>query len=166
MQRLLIVLVLFSFIALTSEATILKKFTLEELRNHASSVVVGRVSDLRYQNVNGRVWTIVTLEVEYSLKGNTTGKVHFRLPGGAQSVDGRTLVTRVDEVPEIRLSEKGIFFLETKPPAIAGLLGWNQGFYRVFRKGNQQYVVRSDGRQSPQNMEAFLSEFRKGVIGQ
>ena len=145
-------------------ATTLQKLTLPELRDHAVSVVVARVADLRYQSFNGRIWTIVELQVENALKGNSSGRVHFRIPGGMRSVNGRTLVTQVDGVPEIRDGERGIFFLETRPPAFADLVGWNQGFYRLIEKNGKQYVLRSDTARSSQTLDQFLIEFQKGSI--
>jgi hypothetical protein len=144
--------------------TTLQKLNLPELRNHAASVVVASVAGLRYQTFNGRIWTIVELHVEKALKGNSSGRAHFRIPGGLQSVDGRTLVTRVDGVPEIHPGERGIFFLETEPPAYADLVGWNQGFYRLIEKNGEQYVLRSDAVQPAQTFNQFLIEFQKGFI--
>jgi hypothetical protein len=144
--------------------TTLQKLTLPELRTHAASVVIGKVAELRYRTINGRIWTIVELQVEKTLKGNVSGRVHFRIPGGMQSVNGRTLVTRVDGVPQIESRDRGIFFLETNPPAFADLVGWNQGFYRLIEKNGKEYVLRSDQTQPSQTFEQFLTEFRKDFI--
>ena len=144
--------------------TTLQKLTLPELRNHAASVVIARVAGLRYHSFNGRIWTIVELQVEKALKGSSSGKIYFRIPGGMQSVDGRALVTRVDGVPELKPGERGIFFLETTPPAYADLVGWNQGFYRLIEKNGKQYVLRADATQPLQTLRQFLVEFQKDLI--
>jgi hypothetical protein len=156
--------ILAALLPVICSGTTLQKLTLQELRTHAASVIVGRVAELRYQTVNGRIWTIVDLHVEKPLKGSSSGRVNLRLPGGMQSVNGRTLVTRVDGVPEIQLRDRGVFFLETNPPAFADLVGWSQGFYRLIRKDGKEYVLRSDQTQPSQTFDQFLAEFRKDFI--
>ncbi|MCI0414242.1 hypothetical protein L0222_15795 [bacterium] len=158
MKSTILVLVL---IAAVASATTIKRFTDEELRTGANSVVLAQVAKVQYETQNGNVWTIVTLQVERNLKGNSNSSVQFRIPGGQQSIDGRTLVTRVDGVPEMRNNERGVFFLESLPPAYPSLYGWNQGFYRIVRKNDQEYAVRSDGTKEPKKMEDFLKDFQK-----
>jgi hypothetical protein len=159
---LLLILILSGSIAI---GTTIKKFTDTEIRLKANSVVMARVARVQYENHNGQAWTVVTLQVEKTLKGNSSGSVQFRLPGGMQSIDGRTLVTKVEGVPEIRSHERGIFFLESAPPAYPGLLGWSQGFYRIVETNGQEYAVRSDGTGEARKMEEFLKEFQKDSRG-
>ena len=110
---------------------------------------------------DGQAWTIITLQIEKTLKGDSNSSIQFRIPGGMQSIDGRTLVTRVDGIPEIKNGERAIFFLESMPPAYPGLFGWSQGFYRIVEKNGQEYAVRSDGLQEPKRMEDFVKDFQK-----
>jgi len=148
-------------IASIASATTIKKFTDEELRSKASSVVLARVAKVQYETHSGQAWTIVTLQIEKTLKGDSNSFIQFRIPGGMQSVDGRTLVTRVDGVPDIKNRERGVFFLESLPPAYPGLYGWDQGFYRIVEKNGQEYAVRSDGTQKARKIEDFLKDFQK-----
>jgi hypothetical protein len=152
-------------VASTASATIIQRLELKDLQQSASSVVLGRVTDIHYQTFQNRPWTIITLKVEKSLKGSGSGTVRFRIPGGMQTLDGRTLVTKVEGVPEIRLHERAVFFLEAKPPSFAGLLGWNQGLYRLIQNNGVEFVLRSDGTQSPQKLEEFLRDFQRNLIG-
>ena len=157
MKNTTILLILITCIA---SASTIRKFTDEELRTKATSVVLARVAKVQYENHGGQPWTIVTLEIEKALKGDSTSSIQFRIPGGMQSIDGRTLVTRVDGVPEIKNRERGIFFLESFPPSYPGLYGWDQGFYRIVEKNGQEYAVRSDGMREPRKMEDFLKDFQ------
>ncbi len=154
------ILVLILIAALAS-ATTIKKFTDEELRTKANSVVVARVANMQYETHGGEAWTIITLQIEKTLKGDSNSSIQFRIPGGMQSIDGRTLVTRVDGVPEIKNRERAIFFLESMPPAYSGLFGWSQGLYRIVEKNGQEYAIRSDGMQEPKSMEEFVRDFQK-----
>jgi hypothetical protein len=158
-----IILIVAVLIAPYVHGTILQKLSLSELKSAASSVHLARVTQLQYVSEGGGVWTIVTINIEKTLQGNfTVSSVRFRIPGGQQSIDGRTLVTKVDGVPEFHPSERGIFFLESAPPSYSGLLGWNQGFYRVIQRKGEDYVVRSDGIQGPVKLQEFLKEFQAG----
>lgn len=139
-------------------ATITKRFTLTELRQNAATIVLADVTRIDYRQINGRIWTIVTVHVEKSFKGSTPPSMRFKIPGGQHSVNGRTLVTRVDGVPVIQASEKAIFFLEQDPPAYPGLLGWEQGLYRVVRRNGKAYAVRSDHSEPPQELNLFLQQ--------
>lgn len=116
---------------------------------------------MQYETHGGQPWTIVTLHIEKTLKGDSTFSIEFRIPGGMQSIDGRTLVTRVDGVPDIKNQERGVFFIESLPPSYPGLFGWNQGFYRIVEKNGKEYAVRSDGMREPRKMEDFLKDFEK-----
>jgi len=156
-----VTLLVLALVACVASASTIKRFTDEELRTKATSVVLARVAKVQYETHGSEAWTIVTLQIEKTLKGDSNSSIQFRIPGGMQSVDGRTLVTRVDGVPEIKNRERGIFFLESQPPAYPGLYGWNQGFYRIVEKNGQEFAVRSDGTKEPRKMEDFLKEFEK-----
>jgi hypothetical protein len=153
--------ILLILIACIASASTIRKFTDEELRTKATSVVLARVAKVQYETHGGQPWTIVTLQIEKRLKGDSNSSIQFRIPGGMQSVDGRTLVTRVDGVPHLNNHERGIFFLESSPPSYPGLVGWNQGFYRIVEKNGQEYAVRSVGTREPRKMEDFLKDFEK-----
>ena len=153
--------ILLILIACIASASTIRKFTDEELRTKATSVVLARVAKVQYETHGGEPWTIVTLQIEKTLKGDSNSSIQFRVPGGMQSIDGRTLVTRVDGVPDIKNRERGIFFLESLPPAYPGLYGWSQGFYRIVEKNGKEYAVRSDGTKEPRKIEDFLKDFAK-----
>jgi hypothetical protein len=157
--------ILLILIGCIASASTFRKFTDEELRTKATSVVLARVAKVQYETHGGQPWTIVTLQIEKTLKGDSNSSIQFRIPGGMQSIDGRTLVTRMDGVPEIKNRERGIFFLESLPPAYPGLFGWNQGFYRIVERGGQEYAVRSDGTKEPKRIEEFLRDFEKDSGG-
>ena len=148
-------------VAGVAAATTLKTFTQAEIRSKADSILIGRVAKIEYEMVDGRPWTLVSVKTEKTLKGHPAEVLRFRIPGGRQSVDGRTLVTRVDGVPEIRDQERGIFFLESQSPFYRGLLGWEQGFYRLVQKNGADYAVRSDGGETPLKLDEWIKQFQK-----
>jgi len=155
-------LVVFICAISTAQATILKQLSLPELRDRADAIVLGRIEKIEYQSVSGQAWTVLHLRVEKSLRGSSATTISLRIPGGQQSVDGRTLVTRVEGIPEFQLQERGIFFLESLPPSYPGLLGWNQGYYRIIRRNQEDYAVGSDGNGEPLPLNEFLNQIEKG----
>jgi hypothetical protein len=154
------ILVLIGFATLV-QATILRELSVSELREKSDAIVQARIERIDYQVGPGQIWTILHLRTEKAIRGVSVSSIKVRIPGGQRSVDGRTLVTRVEGVPEFRLQERGIFFLESAPPAYPGILGWSHGYYRILQKNQEEYAVRSDGTQPPVKLQQFLREIEK-----
>jgi hypothetical protein len=152
-------------VATIAHATILKEFNLSELRTKSDAIVQAQVEKIEYQSVEGKPWTILHLRIEKSFRGTSSHSMTLRLPGGQESVNGRTLVTRVEGVPEVRLQERGIYFIETAPPSYPELLGWFQGYYRIIQHNQEEYALRSDGTQKPIKLQEFLREIEKNQFG-
>jgi hypothetical protein len=155
------VLIFVLSLATIVHATILKEFSLSELRMKSDAIVQARVEKIEYQTVQGKPWTILHLRIEKSIRGTSSRLMTLRLPGGQETVNGRTLVTRVEGVPEVRLQERGIYFLESTPPSYPELLGWFQGYYRIIQRNQEEYALRSDGTQKPIKLQEFWREIEK-----
>lgn len=162
-----ILLFLFIFlISFSTHATVQKKLSLTELTNKSALVAVGRVVDLRYLTVDSRVWTIVTVMVETPVKGRGQNSIMLRIPGGLQTINGRTLVTKVEGTPELNRLQRGVFFLNGNAPAYFDLVGWNQGFWKVETQNGHEVALASSqetdtGEALP--LDRFLNDIRNAA---
>lgn len=151
-----------------AHATVQKKLSLGELTGKSALVAVGRVVDIRYLTVDSRAWTIVTVAVETPVKGSGSNSFQFRLPGGMQIINGRTLVTKVEGTPELNRLQRGVFFLSGRAPAYFDLVGWNQGFWKVETQNGHDVVVASSQEADSEAsvpLDRFLNEVRNAVRG-
>ncbi len=162
----LLSLLLVLFTSFSAQATVQKKLSLTELTSKSALVAVGRVVDLRYLTVNSRVWTIVTVMVETSVKGRGENSIQLRIPGGMQTINGRTLVTKVEGTPEFNRMQRGVFFLNGKAPAYFDLVGWNQGFWKVQTQNGREVAIASSQETDPDvsvPLDRFLYDIRNAV---
>lgn len=105
----------------------MEQLTLDELAARAESILVGEVTDIAsYKEAN--IYTLVTLSVEQTIKGETGGQVTIRLPGG--EVDGLGL--QVEDVPSFESGERAVVFLE-EGEGIFSVVGGFQGKFTIDR---------------------------------
>ncbi|MEM1348706.1 MAG: hypothetical protein AAGI01_09140 [Myxococcota bacterium] len=111
-------------------ATTLARLDLEALTAQSELVVHGTVTRLAPEVRGGRVFTNITLEVTEALKGTPGDSVTFTQLGGRT----RNLATRVAGMPDFRLGEEVLVFLE-RPSVDAPLVvtGMAQGKFTVHR---------------------------------
>jgi hypothetical protein len=103
-----------------------------EVVSEASTIVRGRVTDVRaVRTPAGNVESVVTIAVETALKGSPEAFVAMRLPGGTI---GRYR-TVMAGAPEVRVGEQGVFFLKRGPGNALWPVGLAQGIYRVASTG-------------------------------
>lgn len=128
-MRRLLVLLAFLFVARAAEATVLVPVDLGELSRDARAIIRGRVMAVGTQWTDDRrtIETIVTLEVETSLKGQLGSVVRFRVPGGLL---GRYRSVVVG-APQFSVGQRVIVFLGASGPMVPYVLGLNQGVYRL-----------------------------------
>ncbi len=106
---------------------IVEKLTLDELALRADSILVGEVTDITvYEEGSGNIYTIVTLSVEQSIKGETEVEAQMRVPGG--EVDGRVLF--VEDAPSFQLGERTVVFLSRGGDGLT-VVGGFQGKFTV-----------------------------------
>ena len=110
-----------------SAAGIIEKLTLEQLTARADSILVGKVTDITvHKEGKGNIYTLVTLSMEQTIKGETGGKVVIRVPGG--EVGG--LVLMVTDTPSFQLGERAVVFLD-KGEGIFNVVGGFQGKFSI-----------------------------------
>lgn len=103
----LAVLTITLLLAGLAEASVLRAFTLPELRSASDAIVTGRVLGARSVQANGTIETVVRVRVTEAWQGRTGRTIRVRLPGG--QVDGRRLV--VPGVPTLERGDEAILFL-------------------------------------------------------
>ena len=130
-NRILLVAAVVVALAPAVRATVLLPGDLGEIARGAAAIVHGTVVDVRTEWVDGRrrVETIVTLEVSETFKGDMTGRVSVKVPGG---VMGRYRSVTIG-APSFRPGEEVVLFLGARPPALPYVLGLGQGVFRVRR---------------------------------
>ena len=106
---------------------LVEQLNLEELTAKADAILVGEVTDIAYyEEGKGDIYTMVTLSVEQTIKGESEGEVTIKVPGG--EVDGLQLW--VEDVPSFQLGERAFVFLEEADNALR-VSGWYQGKFTV-----------------------------------
>lgn len=108
---------------------LVEKLTLDELAAAADSILVGEVNDIVcYQEGEGNVYTLVTLSVERSIKGQAQQEAVIRIPGG--ELNGQTLW--VEDAPSFQLGERVVLFLEVTE-GVFSFVGGFQGKFSIRR---------------------------------
>lgn len=110
-------------------ATTLARLSLDQLA--AGSDAVARVhcagAESRWEN--GSIWTVATLEVVETLKGNLPGEIAVRLPGGRVG----HLIATVDGAPKFKPGDAAVVFLERSTAGGFTVAGWVEGTFRISR---------------------------------
>ena len=109
-----------------------------EVVSEASTIVRGRVTDVRaIRTPAGNVESVVTIAVETSLKGAAESFVAMRVPGGTI---GRYRTVMVG-APVMRVGEQAVFFLKRGSGNSLWPVGLGQGIYRISNAGTSVGVV-------------------------
>jgi len=163
--------------ATSAGATVLVPVDLGTLAREARAIVRGRVVAVTPRPTEDRrgIETLVTVEVEASLKGALGQTVTFHVPGGRLG-RYRSLVIGA---PEFSPDEQVVVFLGYQGPSLPHVLGLSQGVYRVALAGGQwvvtppaivdagqpQRLVRGDPGRRPWTLGVFEREVRALVDG-
>lgn len=119
------------FAALADRASAQVLLTLDELITGAPSIVVATVesrrAEVEHYGSSRLIITRVTLRVEQTIKGSPPQRLVVEVLGG--TLGGETL--RVSHVPEFRVGDRDVLFLNHEPHAISPLVGSDQGRFRV-----------------------------------
>jgi len=138
--RLLAVSVVAAVFALSPpvSATIVVSLDLGELVRSSDIVAYGRVVDVLTVRVDGRYSdTLVTLAPSALLKGQATGDIVFRVPGG-ETGRYRTVVVGA---PVLRVNDEAVVFLAGQAPRIPHVVGFSQGVLRITRDDARRPIV-------------------------
>jgi hypothetical protein len=159
-------------------ATTLVPADLQDLTRSAGAIVRGRVSDTSVQWTADRrsIETVVTLEVEATLKGSLSAPVRFSVPGGTLGRYRRILVG----APEFAAGDRVFVFLTWRGPGMPYLVGLSQGVFRVVADSNGGLlvtppllvppasgsvpIVRGDPSRRPLPLLAFERQIRQWMV--
>lgn len=138
MQRLLLTTALVALTAAGAGATVLIPIEFRELVHVSSTIVHGRVTDVRAGWTEGRraIETSVTLDVTEYMKGSLGGTVTVRVPGG-QIGRYRTIVVGA---PAFHEGDEVVLFLRSYDGALS-IVGMSQGVFRVTADSSGHRVV-------------------------
>ena len=110
-----------------SAAGIVEKLTVEQLAARADSILVGKVTNIAcYQEDKGNIYTLVTLSMEQTIKGETKEAVNVRIPGGELNRQAMW----VEDAPSFQLGERVVIFLEERE-GIFNVVGGFQGKFSI-----------------------------------
>jgi hypothetical protein len=110
-----------------SSSGLVVQLTLEQLAAKADSILVGKVTNITcYQEGKGNIYTLVTLSVEQTIKGEPVGEVVIRVPGGKVG----ELEMMVTDTPSFQLGERAVVFLD-KGDGTFTVVGGFQGKFTV-----------------------------------
>ena len=109
----------------------LGKLSLDQLTDRAAAIVVSTVTSRRSEwelyGASRLIITKVTMEVEQALKGSPPKTITIDVVGGTI---GET-TQRVFHVPEFRVGDRDVLFLNNASHAVSPLVGSDQGRFRV-----------------------------------
>lgn len=170
MRRNLFAVFFFSVLAVTADATTVVPLSFEQLVNESSSVIYGRVSDVRAQWTADRrfIESVVTVEILRGMKGSARESVAFTVPGGQV---GRYLNV-IPGAPSFVSGDLAVFFLTSQGARLPVTTGLTQGIYRVQRDSasgemvvvppvvETGRIVRGDVRRKPVSLSVFEGSVR------
>jgi hypothetical protein len=119
------------WLALTARAgaVTVAPLSFDELVTESTTVVYGRVSDVRGQwsDDRRRIDSFVTIEVFGRYKGSAGETLTFTVPGGQA---GRYL-NLIPGAPSFTRGDRAVLFLTSRGPRLPITTGFTQGIYRV-----------------------------------
>jgi len=161
MQKIIGIVIVVLALCGVSQATVVLRSSVESMVQESDLVVLGHIVDVKTVLIDGQPWTNGTFLVEKSMKGNVRGYVYFRIPGGMQQINGRTLVTRAEGAPELNPTEKAVIFLNGNTAEYSSLVGWGHGYWKVQNIDGKEYVRASDSEDnSVTSLESFMNRVR------
>ena len=165
MRRKLLAAFFIVFLGTSAYATTVVPLSFEQLVNTSSSVIYGRVSDVRAQWTADRrfIESVVTVEILRGIKGSARDTVAFTVPGGQV---GRYM-NLIPGAPRFAAGDLAVFFLTSQGARLPITTGLTQGIYRVQRDAasgdmvvvppvvESGRIVRGDARRKPVSLAAF-----------
>jgi len=151
-------------------ATTVAPLSFEQLVNESSTVVYGRVLDVRSQWTEDRrfIESVVSIEILKGMKGGARDTIAFTVPGGQV---GRYLNV-IPGAPVFEPGDTAVFFLTARGPRLPVTTGFTQGVYRVQRDAGSGEmlvmppivdtgrIIRGDARRKPSSLGAFEASVR------
>jgi len=179
MLRFVSTLAIWFLLGIPGFATTLVPLSFEQLVSESSSVVYGRVVDVRSQWTADRrfIESVVSIEILKGMKGTERESISFTVPGGQV---GRYLNV-IPGAPTFAAGDLAVFFLTAHGPRLPVTTGLTQGIYRVQRDSRTGEVlvmppvlepaaggriVRGDVRRKPMSLSAFEGSVRTAALRQ
>src|ERR1700687_5319053 len=110
-------------------ATTLARLSLDQLVAGSDAVARVRWAGAESRWENGSIWTVTTVEIVETIKGNLPGEIALRLPGGRVG----HLTATVDGAPKFNPGDEAIVFLEGSRAGGFTVAGWAEGTFRISR---------------------------------
>ena len=110
-------------------ATTLARLSLDQLSAGSDAVARVRCAGAESRWENGSIWTVATLEVVETMKGNLPREIAVRLPGGRVG----HLISTVEGTPKFNPGDDAVVFLERSPAGGFTVAGWVEGTFRISR---------------------------------
>ena len=103
----------------------------QTLVNEAQTIVLGRVTSLDPEWTEGRrgIETLLSIDVERTLKGTAGDSLVVRVPGGQMG----PYLSVMPGAPRFSEGEDVVLFLAGAPPEVPHILALSQGVFRVVR---------------------------------
>ena len=171
MRRFLLFVLMWCGWTLPALATSVVPLTFEQLVNESSSVVYGRVTEVRSQWTEDRrfIESVVSVEILKGMKGHARDRVSFTVPGGQV---GR-YVNLIPGAPVFSAGDLAVLFLTSHGPRLPVTTGLMQGVFRVRRDSRSGdllvvppvvetagKVARGDVKRKPVGLESFEGSVR------
>ena len=114
---------------ISATAITILPMTFGELVDASTAVVYGRVADVRGQWTSNRhgIDSVLTIDAIQYLKGDLTGRVTVRVPGGRVG----EMVHVIPGAPVLAEGDLVVLFLKASGPAMPTPAGLTQGVFRV-----------------------------------
>jgi hypothetical protein len=111
------------------QATTLARLSLDQLAARSDAVARVRCSSAKSLWENGSIWTVATVQVVETLKGNLPREIPVRLPGGHVG----HLTATVDGAPKFNPGDDAVVFLQRSRSGGFTVAGWVEGTFRIAR---------------------------------
>ena len=151
----------------------------QTLVSEAHTIVLGRVVSLAPEWTEDRrgIETLLSIDVERTLKGNSGDSIVVRVPGGQMG----PYLSVMPGAPRFAEGEEVVLFLAGTPPEVPHILALSQGVFRVVRDQNTGarivvpellrapadgpvQVVRGDLTRKPTPLARFILDVRGGAL--
>ena len=110
-------------------STTLARLSLDQLVAGSDAAARVRCVGAESRWEGGSIWTVTTLEVVETLKGNLPREITVRLPGGRVG----HLTAAVDGAPRFKTGDEAVMFLERSRAGGFTVAGWVEGTFRISR---------------------------------
>jgi hypothetical protein len=106
----------------------------QTLVSEAHTIVLGRIASLDSEWTEGRrgIETLLSIDVERTLKGSAGDSIVVRVPGGQMG----PYLSVMPGAPRFVEGEEVVLFLAGAPPEVPHILALGQGVFRVVRDPN------------------------------